>query len=200
LNALISPGQRVDDLHLVGLAEVAEALQGLLAADLLALERLLGVDDLLHLGLDEREIVVGERPVDVEVVEEAGLDRRADRHLRLRKQPLDRLGHHVRGRVAQRLQRRQGRRRADHALQQLLLDRLVPGALPARGHVRHVRHQAGILRRFPCRVQPSARRERPAIATSTRPRNDNRAPRGARCLFYFVGTGGFEPPTPTVSR
>ena len=66
---------------------------------------LVGLHDLAHLVFDAREIVVGERLAvrEIEVVVEAVGDRGADRDLRAREQPGDRLGHHVRGRVPQHL-------------------------------------------------------------------------------------------------
>ena len=53
-----------------------------------------------HALLEDLEVLRGERPIDVEVVVEAILDRRPDAELRLRKRVLDRLGEHVGGRVA----------------------------------------------------------------------------------------------------
>ena len=59
------------------------------------------LDDLLHALLERREVVGGERALDVEVVVEAVADRRADAELGLREQLLHRLREHVRGRVPQ---------------------------------------------------------------------------------------------------
>ena len=62
-------------------------------------------DDLVHPLLDLGEIVGMERVLLGEVVIEAVLDHRADRHLRLRPQRLHRLRHHVRGVVPDELER-----------------------------------------------------------------------------------------------
>jgi hypothetical protein len=92
--------EAVDQLDLVGLAHLVEHRAGVAARDLVANERLVRVDDLLHLGLDPPQVLLGERLRRVEVVVEAGFDRRTDRHLRPRKQALHGFCHHVRGRVA----------------------------------------------------------------------------------------------------
>ena len=57
--------------------------------------------------LDPRQVVLGDLGVgrELEVVVEAGLDRRADRHLGPRVELEHRLGHHVGGVVADQLQR-----------------------------------------------------------------------------------------------
>ena len=60
--------------------------------------------DLLHLLLDGLEVLGGERLLDVEVVVEAVLDRRADAELGLGEELLHGLGHDVRGGVAQDVQ------------------------------------------------------------------------------------------------
>ena len=57
-----------------------------------------------HLRLDRREVLGRERPLVREIVVEAVLDHRADRHLRVGKQLLHRVGEQVRGRVAQDLE------------------------------------------------------------------------------------------------
>ncbi len=91
----------LDDLPLVRL--VGEELQGGLRLQLVADEGLVGGDDLAHAGLDGGQVVVGEGlPVrQVEVVVEAVVDGRADRELGPGVELGDRLGHDVRGRVAQ---------------------------------------------------------------------------------------------------
>ncbi len=91
----------LDDLDLVRL--VGEQRQGVVGADLGAGERLVGLDDLAHPGLDRGEVVLAERAPagQLEVVVEAVLDRRADRVLGAREQLGHGLGHHVRRRVAQ---------------------------------------------------------------------------------------------------
>ena len=57
------------------------------------------LDDLLHPLFEVGQILRGERPVDLEVVVEAVLDRRADAEFRVRELLLHGLGQHVRGRV-----------------------------------------------------------------------------------------------------
>ena len=91
----------VDDLRLVRLADRLEVRDRRFAVPHFALDRQIGVDDLLHALFDLLEIVRRERLVAREVVVEAVLDRRADRHLRAGKQFLHRLRQHVRRVVAQ---------------------------------------------------------------------------------------------------
>ena len=73
----------LDQLDLVVLARARRSRAAVVLAHLLALEGRLVGDDARHLGLDGREVVLGERPRQVEVVVEAVLDRRADAELRL---------------------------------------------------------------------------------------------------------------------
>ncbi len=68
-------------------------------------ERRVGRDDLAHPGLDRREVLRRERDVAGEIVVEPVLDRRPDRHLRARVEPLHRFRQHVRRVVADQLQR-----------------------------------------------------------------------------------------------
>ena len=88
-----------DQAALVGLVGELDARVGLghHPAD----EALAGLDDLDHALLDAGQVLGIERLGDVELVVEAVLDRRADAELRLGEDVLDRLGHHVRARVAQ---------------------------------------------------------------------------------------------------
>src|SRR3712207_8529420 len=51
----------LDDLCLVLLADLAEVLDGLVAVPLLAADRLVAVDDLLHPLLDRKSVVEGKR-------------------------------------------------------------------------------------------------------------------------------------------
>ena len=88
-----------DQLDLVGLVlQLVErvGVGGDPAGELLAL-----LDDLPHPGLDLLEVLGHERGLDVEVVVEAVLDRRADAEPGVREHLLHGLRHHVRGRVAQ---------------------------------------------------------------------------------------------------
>ncbi|MGC4093174.1 MAG: hypothetical protein QM756_35860 [Polyangiaceae bacterium] len=76
------------------------------AAHLFSKEGLLGLDDAAHLGLDRLQVLLGERTVwTIEVVVKAGLDGRADGDLRAGEQPLHRVRHHVRGGMANDLER-----------------------------------------------------------------------------------------------
>ena len=94
--------QVLDELDLVVLALLAEALERLRDRHVLARERLVGGDVLAHLRLDRLEVGVGEADAvgEVEVVVEAVLDRRPDRDLHPRVELHDRGGEHVRGVVA----------------------------------------------------------------------------------------------------
>ena len=75
---LLAFRQVVDELDLVGLALLLEELQGLFAADFLALELEVLLDDLLHLFLDVRKVGFRQLAVDVEVIVEAIVDGRSD--------------------------------------------------------------------------------------------------------------------------
>ena len=86
-----------DQLQLVRL--VRQLGLGLGVGDLAAGEVLPGADDLLHLLLDGGEVFRGERPLGIEVVVEAVLDRRADAEPRAGEQLLHGLGQHVGGGV-----------------------------------------------------------------------------------------------------
>ena len=88
-----------DQLQLVRL--VGQLLAGGLVGDDAAGEALAALLDLLHLLLDGLEVLGRERLLDVEVVVEAVLDRRADAELGLGEQLLHGLRHDVRGGVAQ---------------------------------------------------------------------------------------------------
>ena len=90
---------------LKALALVAEHLLGLLAIPDFLGEGFVARDDLAHLLLDRGEVFRRERLVAEEVVIEAVLDHRADRHLRARPQRLHGFGEHVRGVMPDQLQR-----------------------------------------------------------------------------------------------
>ena len=95
---------RLDDLDLVFFAARTKPLDRLGARDDVPLERQVLRDDLAHLLFDARGVLGRER-LGVEVVIEAGLDRRTDRHLGAGSQPLDGVRHHVRGGVSHPRQR-----------------------------------------------------------------------------------------------
>ena len=91
----------VDELDLVRLALGLEPRAGLVGRDLLALPRAALGELAVHLGLDRLEVGVVDRGREVEVVVEAVLDRRPDRHLDAGVEPTHGLGEQVRGRVAE---------------------------------------------------------------------------------------------------
>ena len=95
-------GDPLDDLDLVRLAALAKEADRVGLGQILALDRLRGAGQLAHRRLDLLEIVRGEGAVELEIVIEAVLDRRADRQLRAGEQPFDRLSHQVRGAMADR--------------------------------------------------------------------------------------------------
>jgi hypothetical protein len=97
----------LDELDLVGLALAREALQRLADRDVLAPERLVGLDVLAHALLDGRQVGVGQGDAvgELEVVVEAVGDRRADRDPHPGIELHDRRGEHVRGVVADELER-----------------------------------------------------------------------------------------------
>ena len=92
---------RVQELVLEGFSQIGKAAMRLVAADVFAAERLVGLDDRCHLGLDPRQILWPERLVAGEIVVEAVLDRGPDGDLGAGKQPLHRLGHDMRAVVTQ---------------------------------------------------------------------------------------------------
>ena len=95
----------VDELDLEGLALVAEHALRLLARPDLLGERPIARNDFAHLLLDRGEVLGRERLVPEEVVVEAVLDHRADRDLGAGPERLHRLGKHMRGVVADELER-----------------------------------------------------------------------------------------------
>ena len=101
LDALVAD-QVLDQLDLVVLLLCAKAVERLGYGHLLAHERLVGVDVLLHPRLDPLEVGVGDRDPgrELEVVVEAVLDRRADRDLDPRVEVEHGRREYVRGVVA----------------------------------------------------------------------------------------------------
>ena len=95
----------VDELHLVGLVLLEEALLRLGRGDLLALPGAALLELAHDLGLDPLEVLLADRLGELEVVVEAVLDRRPDRDLHARVEPAHGLGEQVRGRVAQHRER-----------------------------------------------------------------------------------------------
>ena len=97
----------LDQLHLVGLAFTPVAVERDRYRDVLAHERLVSLDVLAHPRLDRGEVVLVERDAvgQVQVVVEAVVDRRADRDLHARIELEHRLREHMRGVVADQLER-----------------------------------------------------------------------------------------------
>ena len=106
LDALVSD-EVLDQLDLVVLALALEALERGRHRDVLARERLVGLDVLAHLGLERLEVVLGDGDAvgELEVVVEALADRRADRDLGAGIEVEHGGGQHVRGVVADELDR-----------------------------------------------------------------------------------------------
>src|SRR5581483_9147108 len=95
----------IDELDLVRLVLLLEAVLRLVARELLALPVATLLELALDLGLDLGEIRFGDRLGEVEVVVEAVLDRRPDRDLHARVQPTHRLREQMRRRVPEHVQR-----------------------------------------------------------------------------------------------
>ena len=80
---------------LSGCARSRQICERLVARHLEPLERLVGLDDLGHLGLDGGKVLLAELVLQVEVVVEAVVDRRAEGQLHAVEQPHHGPGHHV---------------------------------------------------------------------------------------------------------
>jgi hypothetical protein len=89
-----------DDLRLVVLAESLEEGHRLVTRQHAAFDPLVALAELDHLGLDREQVLRREGTLVGEVVVEAVLDHRPDRHLRIGEQLLHRIGEQVRRRVA----------------------------------------------------------------------------------------------------
>ena len=88
-------------LDLVLLAALLHERDGLIAGKLEGLELQVLLDDLLHLGLDGGQIVLGDLLIaQVDIVVEAVVGSRPVREVRLRIETLDGLGHDMRSGVA----------------------------------------------------------------------------------------------------
>ena len=95
----------VDELDLVRLVLGGEARLCFIARDLLAGPHATFLQLALDLVLDRREVGLGDRLRELEVVVEAVLDRRADRDLHAGVEPAHRLGQKVRRGMAQDVER-----------------------------------------------------------------------------------------------
>src|SRR5438477_982780 len=93
-----------DLVDLVVLLALAEEPERLGHRHVAMLERQVLLGDLAHLHLDLSEVVRGQRAREIEVVVEAVGDRWSEAELRLREELQDRAGHHVRCRMAQRVE------------------------------------------------------------------------------------------------
>ena len=95
----------VDVLDLVALVQVRDQGAGLGGGPLEALERLGLLDDLAHLLLDAREILLADRRRRVDVVIEAVFEGRPEGELHAGKQPHDGPGHDVGAAMPQHVER-----------------------------------------------------------------------------------------------
>ena len=94
----------LDKLHLVGFAHGLETRHGVGPGKNFAAERLARRGDFLHLGLNGRKILAGERALHIEIVIKAVVDGRPDGHPGRGKQALDRGGHDMGRGMADQLQ------------------------------------------------------------------------------------------------
>jgi hypothetical protein len=101
---VLAGGNRADDLGLVGLAHRVEMRDRLVARQDPARHRLVLLREIGHLRLDRRQVLGRERALVGEVVIEAVLDDRPDRHLGVGEQLLHRIREQVRGRVSDQLE------------------------------------------------------------------------------------------------
>ena len=97
-------GEVVEDLDLERLVALLEERATLCRRELLANERVVGLDRGTHAVLDRGEVVRRQRAGQQEVVVEAVGDCRPDTELSVGEDALYGLGHHVRGRVAHRVE------------------------------------------------------------------------------------------------
>ena len=121
-----------DDLGLVGLAHRAEMGDRLVARQDATRDLLVAPGQLGHLRLDRREVLGREGPLVGEVVVEAVLDHRPDRHLGVGEELLDRVGEQVRRRVADQVEA-VGVLLGDDGQAIVVIDRVAGVDEPARG-------------------------------------------------------------------
>ena len=88
------------------LAARLDDLDGFLAGDFFAVEALVFIGDLFHLGLEFYEVIGGEFVVEIDVVVEPGVRGRTDVELGIRKDAENGGRKDVRGRVAKFFERR----------------------------------------------------------------------------------------------
>ncbi|CAM5197645.1 hypothetical protein CDEN61S_00385 [Castellaniella denitrificans] len=161
-------GDRGDDLGLVGLADAAEELHGLVPVPFLARHGFVAARQFGHLLFDGFQVFRREGPLVREIVVETVVDDRADGDLGVGKQGLDRVGQQVRRGVPDQVQ----------AFGVLVGDD-AQGRIP-------VDHVAGIhqARRFAIHGQPAGQR-----------RLAQPGPDGARDLVHGNGMVEFAPRT-----
>ncbi|OIQ77262.1 hypothetical protein GALL_410420 [mine drainage metagenome] len=90
----------LDQLGLVVLADALEISHRLVARQHLAGNRNIAPGEFGHAPLDRLQVFRGERPLVGKIIIEAVVDHRADSHLRIREQLLDRISQEVSGGVA----------------------------------------------------------------------------------------------------
>ncbi len=112
----------VDPFGFVFLAQLGKERDRAIAFPFLARDLLVAIDDLVHAQLDLGEVFRRERRCARKVVIEASIGRRAESDLRLGIKLFHRLGHHMRGVVADNLERLGRVARQDRELG-VLLDR-----------------------------------------------------------------------------
>ncbi len=98
-NGLVRRDRR-DDLGLVVLAQRLEIRNRVVARHQLARHRLVLFRELRHLAFDGDQVFGRERALEREIVVEAVLDHRSDRHLRVGEELLHRIGEQMRRRMA----------------------------------------------------------------------------------------------------
>ena len=89
-----------DDLRLVLLADAAEIRNRVVTAKNLAADFQICLGQFMHFFLDGDQVFRGKRPLERKIIEKSIFDNRSDRHLRFRKQSLDRLCQQMRSRMA----------------------------------------------------------------------------------------------------
>jgi len=96
-------GDALNDLHFVFFAQLLERPDRLFARPLLAADRQIATRDLGHLLFDAAQVLIAERTIGAEVVEEAVLDHRSDRDLGAGEELLHGHRHEVGGGVPDRV-------------------------------------------------------------------------------------------------
>ncbi len=188
----------VEDLDLERLATALLDDAGVVERELLADERMVGRDALVHPVLDRLEVVGRQGSRQLEVVIEAVRDRGPDSELGAMEQVEDGLGHDVGRGVTHRIQRVVGAgveqlvdRAAGRRLEDLVLERdpLPSCSCPCCRFVRHVRHSSRESN------DPSSRQDERSSLPRFHPpsRSAARSPSPAFVRFQAAVTGGSGP-------